>query len=105
MRLEHYPVEKLKQEVLQIVGRHLSLKEHRLFFFGSRVKEMGDERSDIDIGIEGKREVPIEVMGRIGEELEKLPILYKIELVDFRKVPPDFRKVALQTIEPIVTKS
>ncbi|MBI4431069.1 MAG: nucleotidyltransferase domain-containing protein [Candidatus Omnitrophica bacterium] len=105
MRLKHYPVEKLKQEILQIVGRYLSLEEYRLFFFGSRVNGKGDERSDIDVGIEGKNEVPIEIMGSIKEELEKLPTLYKIELVDFKKAPPNFRKVALQAIEPFVKKS
>ena len=101
MRLEHYPVEKLKQEILQIVGQHLDLKDCRLFFFGSRVDGKGNARSDIDIGIEGKREIAIEIMGKIDEELEKLPVLYKIEIVDFKKVPPDFRKVALKAIEPI----
>lgn len=105
MRLEHYPVEKLKQEILQIVGRHLNLDEYHLFFFGSRVNGKGTERSDIDVGIEGKSEIAVEIMGKIGEELEKLPILYKIELVDFKKVPADFRKVATKTIETITKKS
>lgn len=104
MRLEHYPVEKLKKEILQIASRHLDLEDYHLFFFGSRVNGKGDERSDIDVGLEGKNEVPIEVMGRINEELSRLPILYKIELVDFKKVPPDFRKVALQAVEPIARK-
>ena len=101
MRLEHYPVEKLKQEILEIVGRHLDLKDCRLFFFGSRVDGKGNARSDIDIGIEGKREIAIEIMGKINEELEKLPVLYKIEFVDFKKVPPNFRSVALKSVEPI----
>ena len=101
MRLEHYPVDKLKQEILEIAGRHLDLKNFRLFFFGSRVNGKGDARSDIDIGIEGKSEIAIEDMGKIKEELEKLPTLYKIEIVDFNKVPPNFRKVALKAVEPI----
>lgn len=105
MRLEHYPIEKLKREILQIVGQHLDLEEYHLFFFGSRVNGKGDERSDIDIGIEGKSEISIEIMGKIKEELEKFPVLYKIELVDFKKVPAEFRKVALKAVEPIAKKS
>ncbi len=105
MRLEHYPVEKLKQEILNIVSRYLNLKEYRVFFFGSRVNGKGDERSDVDIGIEGPTEIPFEVMGKILEDLEKLPILYKIEAVDFKKVPLDFRKVAMQSVELITENS
>jgi predicted nucleotidyltransferase len=101
MRLEHYPVEKLKREILTIVGHYLNLNEYHVFFFGSRVSKRSDERSDIDVGIEGPAAIPVEVMGNISDELKKLPILYKIEAVDFKKVPSDFRKIAMQAIEPI----
>jgi len=40
-------------------------------------------------------------MYEIREDLENLPILYKLEIVDFKKVSPDFKKVALQNIEDI----
>lgn len=102
MRLEHYPLERLKKEVLDIAAKYLQLTKYRIFFFGSRVSAEGDERSDIDIGIEGKNEIPSAVMAHIREDLEKLPILYKIEIVDFKNVSPDFRKVAFNNIEPIV---
>lgn len=101
MRLEHYPAEKLKREILAIVGKHLDLLKYRVFFFGSRVAGKGTERSDIDVGIDGPQPIPAEAWFDIQEELERLPTLYKIELVDFRHVPPKFRHVAGQHTEAI----
>jgi predicted nucleotidyltransferase len=104
MKLEHYPIEKLKSEILMIVGKYLDLNEYKLFFFGSRVNDNGNERSDIDVGIHGPCEVPYEIMFKIKEELDELPILYKIDFVDFSKVSDDFKKIALSKIEIINDK-
>lgn len=101
MRLEHYPKEKLKKEILEIVGKYLDLKEYRVFFFGSRVSGSGDERSDIDVGIEGAKPVPTGAMLDIQEEIEHLPTLYKIDIVDFYDVSEKFREVAKQHIEMV----
>src|SRR3989338_7077001 len=99
MKLKHYPVEKLKKEILETAGRYVDLRSHRIFFFGSRVTGNGDERSDIDVGIEGPEEISVEVMGRLREEIENIPTLYKIQLVDFKNVSDEFRKVAMQYVE------
>ena len=99
MRLEHYPEEKLKKEILEIVGRHLDLKQYKVFFFGSRVQGKGTDRSDIDVGIEGPEPVPLEKMALIEEEIGNLSTLYKIDVVDFKKTSRIFREVALQHTE------
>lgn len=101
MRLEHYPIEQLKKEIIAIIDRHLGGGQYRVFFFGSRVTGKGTARSDIDIGIEGPEEIPARAMFAIEEEIENLPTLYKIEIVDFRHVPAKFREVALKNTEPI----
>ena len=101
MRLEHYPLEKLKKEIFEIVGRHLDLATHRVFFFGSRVSGKGTDRSDIDVGIEGPEPVPRGTLFAIREDVEHISTLYKIDIVDFRGASEDFREVALQYIEPI----
>ncbi len=100
-RLEYYPVEKLKKELKDIAAKYLDLKKYHLFFFGSRVTGKGSERSDIDVGIEGTKPVPIAALSSIKEEIENLPILYKIEIVDFANVSSDFKKVAKKKIEKI----
>ena len=102
MNLEHYDVEKLKREILAVIGRRLDLKKYRVFFFGSRAMGRGRERSDIDIGIEGPEPVPLVVLDDIKEDLDNLPILYKIDIVDFNRLTPKFREVALKEIEPLV---
>lgn len=104
MRLEHYPVEKLKKEILAIVGKHLDLQHYRVFFFGSRVAGNGTDRSDIDIGIEGLEPVPFGIVLDMKEELKELPTLYKIDVVDFTGASKDFREVASKDIELIMSK-
>lgn len=101
LQLKYYPVEKLKQEILGITGKYLDLNQYKVFFFGSRVTGKAGERSDIDIGIEGATSVPLESFFKIEEEIEQLPILYKIEIVDFRKAPSKFREVARRKIEAL----
>lgn len=101
MRLEHYPIEQLKKEILEAIGKHLNLKTHRVFFFGSRVTGKGSDRSDIDVGIEGPQEIPLLTMAHIKEEIEQLPTLYTIDVVDFKAIPEKFGIVAKQHIELI----
>jgi len=101
MRLEHYPVEKFKKEIIEIIGKQLDLNEYRVFFFGSRVSGNGTERSDIDIGIKGSKPIPIKSWIEIQEDIENFSSLYKIEIVDFGAVAPKFEEVALRQIELI----
>lgn len=99
--MEHYPAEQLKKEILEIIGRWLNLTQYKVFFFGSRVTGKGSDRSDIDIGIDGHQPVPTKAWNQIQEAIGNLPILYKIEIVDFKRVSSDFREIALQKIEII----
>lgn len=101
MRLEFYSSEKFKKEIVDIIGKYLDFSRHRVFFFGSRVSGKGNERSDIDIGIEGTKEIPWQVMAKIKEDVENLPILYKVDIVDFKKVSSDFYDLAKRDIEMI----
>ena len=81
-----------------IVRRHLPDPAYRVFLFGSRAEGTAQPRSDIDIGIEGPAPVPREAMALIEEELEEAPTLYTIEVVDFARVPENFRRVASHRI-------
>ncbi|MEW6007899.1 MAG: nucleotidyltransferase domain-containing protein [bacterium] len=101
MNLEFYSAKKLKREILRIVDRYPEMAEYKVFFFGSRVAGNNFPRSDIDIGIEGAKEVPIEIKFKIEEDIERLPTLYRFEFVDFKKVSNDFKKEALKFVEYI----
>jgi predicted nucleotidyltransferase len=102
MQLEHYPIEKLQNEIRAIVRRHFGTQEYKLFFFGSRVAGNNNDRSDIDIGIEASEPIPLHIMGRIREEIEELPTLYTIQIVDFHRVSQQFRIIALEHVEQFV---
>jgi len=104
MKLTHYSEKRLKKEILEIVGKYLDLKKYKVFFFGSRVKGskyLADDRSDIDIGIEGPKAVPSDIMSNIKEEISEILTLYHIDIVDFRDTSEDFYKVSKQSIEII----
>lgn len=99
MKLEFYSQKKLKKEILKIIGKYLDLNSYRVFFFGSRVKGDNFPRADIDIGIEGPKEIPPEIKLKIEEEIDRLPTLYKFDIVDFKQVSREFKKEALKYIE------
>ncbi len=101
MKLTHYSEKKLKKEILEIVDKHLDLKKYKVFFFGSRIKGNNFERADIDVGIEGLEEIPGGVISEIKEELDKLPTLYKFDVVDFKTVSQKFKKEAKKHIEHV----
>lgn len=101
MRIAFYPQEELKRNITSIVGRRLDPARYRVFFFGSRVAGGGSERSDIDVGIEGPEPIPFETMAQIRDEIEEIPTLYTIEVVDFKRVSDAFRTVALQRTESV----
>lgn len=101
MVLEHYSIDKLKAEILEIAGKYLDLNSYKIFIFGSRAAGKGDERSDIDIGIDGPQKIPVETMEKIKEEIDKIPVLYKIDIVDFSDTSDKFKKVAKEYIEII----
>lgn len=101
MRLEYIPTTWFKAEVQKILTRYLDPKQYDFFFFGSRVKGNNFRRADIDIGIMGKKPISAKAKLAIQEELDELPLLYKIDLVDFNTVTPGFKKEALKYTETI----
>ncbi|TSC92985.1 MAG: DNA polymerase beta domain-containing protein [Candidatus Berkelbacteria bacterium Licking1014_7] len=101
MKLEHISQKKLEKQLLKIFVKHLDLKKYKIFFFGSRVSGENSERSDIDVGIKGTRPIDLAVLGKIKDEIEELPILYKIDVVDFSRSDKDFQQIAQEYIEEI----
>ena len=99
MKLENYSEKKLKKEILDIISRYLDLKKYKIFFFGSRVNGSSFERADIDLGIEGPKKIEAKIILEIKEKIDKLPLLYKFDVVDFKKVSEDFKKEAKKNLE------
>ncbi len=99
MKLEYYPSQEFKNKAAEITAKYLNPQKYKVFIFGSRVKGDNSLRSDIDVGILGDNAVPLVKMFKIREEFDNLPVLYKIDLVDFKVASEKFRKEALKNIE------
>lgn len=69
----------------------------RLFLFGSRTGEKHHQYSDVDLGVEGPKAVPQQVMTKIADALEESDLPVKVDVVDFSKVAPEFAQIAKQT--------
>lgn len=63
----------------EIIQRCSAYGAHRIILFGSRAKGTATERSDIDIAVSGVAACDI---FELEEELEDIPTLYTIDLVD-----------------------
>lgn len=89
----------IKQEILKILARHLSLEAHRVFLFGSRASGRAKKWSDFDIGIEGKSSIPLKTLTQIEVDLEESDIPYIVQVVDFNRVSDKFKNFALNNIQ------
>lgn len=92
----------IKSHIGKIVRQKINFSHYRVFIFGSRASQIPKSaRSDYDVGIEAPQKIPLFVLGEIRNALDRLPILQKIDLVDFGRVSDKFKKSALQIIEVI----
>ena len=87
--------EEILREILKIISRYLPEKDFKIFLFGSWAKESAEPTSDIDIGILGKEYVEGLVLIRIKGEIEAIPTLRKIDVVDLKAVDDKFREGVL----------
>ncbi len=78
------------EEIVRAVRRHMNSPHYRVFLFGSRAAGTATPRSDIDVGLDAGGAVALDVLSRIEEDLDDIPVLQKIELVDFARVPDAF---------------
>jgi predicted nucleotidyltransferase len=92
--------EAIKPKIVEIIRRHTGrLPEVKIFLFGSRAAGQHTLRSDFDIGLESTAKIPLATLAQIREELEQLPLLPQIDLVDFKRVSPEFARQARQHLE------
>jgi predicted nucleotidyltransferase len=95
-------MERRKQILLwikQVLDTHLVNASYQAFVFGSQANKVSLSRSDIDIGVMVDGGVNSIQLSRIMADIEELPMLYKIDLVNFNEVDEQFKLVALQNIE------
>jgi predicted nucleotidyltransferase len=96
--------QEINKRIIGIINGKIDLPHYKIFYFGSRAKGNATERSDIDLGIQANETIPPAVLSEIRSGLDDLPILQKIDVVDFNSVGGDFKAIALQRIEVIYEK-
>lgn len=89
------------KRIVRAFKHYFSDRHFRVFYFGSRVRNQATVCSDYDIGVEVDKKIPLEVLAQIEEDIEELPILQKIDIVDFGRVSKDFARMAKKHIEVI----
>ncbi|MFH1713120.1 MAG: hypothetical protein ABH896_02960 [Candidatus Jacksonbacteria bacterium] len=75
-----------------MLNQELAGEKAKIFIYGSSLER--DEFRDIDIGIEGvfdERKIPL-----LKEQLEESSLPYFIDVTNFNKVSPDFKKAVFK---------
>ena len=93
-------IDDILNQISSIVANELT-GDYQLFLFGSRAKDINDNKSDIDIGILSKTGITGRQLLAIQEQLEDIQTLLKIDLVDFNSVTDDFKQTALKCTRDI----
>lgn len=83
----------LMKHVKKIIGKYLP-GQRVIYFFGSRTTGRHTGHSDYDFGIDTGSKIPLDIMCRMKEELERLPTLHRIDLVDFQRASSTFKDYA-----------
>lgn len=86
----------IKAQLIETVARHLGNRHYRLWLFGSRAQGRATARSDYDLGIMAEQPLDLVTLARIRADLEELPILQQVDLVDLTTAPAEFVQQALQ---------
>lgn len=71
------------------------LSGYKVILFGSRASRSHREKSDFDLGIYGVSPVSLKTFYKIGDFLESLPTLYRIDWVDLNRANDKLRENAL----------
>jgi predicted nucleotidyltransferase len=84
-------IQPILKRIVQVIRRYLPDDSHRILLFGSWATLEAAPTSDIDIAIAGATAVDPAVMSEIHEEIDKLPTLRKIQIIDVQHVHDWFR--------------
>ena len=81
----------------KVIFKNLDKNKYNVFLFWSRAKGDYHKKSDWDIWFEWKEKLNFRKFLNLKRELNELP--YLIDLVDFKLVDNDFKKIALKFVK------
>jgi predicted nucleotidyltransferase len=79
---------------LKALGRKYQEQGVDLFVFGSQAREDCRPNSDLDLGIAWRRPVSRKLFRELCKDVDDLPTIRKVDLVDFASVPPSWKEIA-----------
>lgn len=88
-------------DAVRIIRRYLPAREFDILLFGSWAKGDARETSDIDIGVAGPNPVDDLTFLRIKNEIQGIPTLRRIDIVDLGKADDVFRREVLSYARPL----
>ena len=92
--MENKYIQKIKEMVLDF----LKDEEVKIVLFGSRARKDSSIFSDVDIGVMPYGKLDETRLTLLREKVENLNIPYKVEIVNFSEVSPEFKEEALREI-------
>ncbi len=97
---------KVKKRIEKIVDFLVKTFEpEKIILFGSRVRNLEKPFSDIDLAIEGGKELSFREFRKIKEKLEEISGIYSVDIVFLKKADPCFQKIIFQTGRVLYEKS
>lgn len=78
------------------LGKKYQTQGIRIFIFGSAVQENDRQESDLDLGVIWDTERSERIFNSLYWDIQDLPTVRKIDLVDMEQVDPVFRESALR---------
>lgn len=75
----------------KIVEEILDKYPYSFYAFGSRTKGTQKRLSDLDLCF--KQPIPFNVQGHIDEDFEDSDLPFKVDLLDWRYISPEFREI------------
>lgn len=90
----------IQKKAVEIIREHLDTK-YQILLFGSWAKHEAQETSDIDIGILGHEKVSADVMAKIRAQIDALPTLRSLDVVDLYTKERVFQENVLQYAQRI----
>ncbi|NTV52154.1 MAG: nucleotidyltransferase domain-containing protein [Candidatus Firestonebacteria bacterium] len=88
--------------ILDIIHRHIPACEVRVF--GSRILGKAKPYSDLDLALVGESKLDWLLIEKIKDELAESEIPYRVDLLDWHAISPEFRKI-IETKYEVVRKS
>jgi len=89
--------EGIKKSILGAIEANLLLESYAVFLFGSRISNQAKKYTDYDIGLYGIKSIPLRTLSKIEDKIDDPP--FDVDLIDFKDVSEDFKKIGLFHIE------